>query len=1028
MNLSPFILTCFFLSGLAGLIYEVLWVRMIDKVIGSAPFAVATVLAVFMGGLSLGSYLAGRRIDRIPEKKEMLALYGKLEVAIGIYGLLLPIFMVMVKPAYSFAYNHLFQSFWIYTLFTFFGCTLLLILPAALMGATLPILCRFYVAHLDHLGARTGRLYGINTIGAAVGACLAGFFLIRQFGVWGSIFFAAGINFLVGISCIFICRKGIASGQNPPKPACHPAGKSPFSPAGCMAGKKEGLQGGRSELESSDVNWSLWIFAVSGFCAMAYEVIWIRLLGLIIGPTTYSFTLVIATFIIGLALGSLFFGWLGDRVRGVFTLLVITQIGAALLALLISQFLGNSQFFFAKLIYTFQDRFGEMILIQSIIVFLVMLTPTLLLGATFPLVAKLYARSLPNMGRSIGTAYALNTIGAITGSFAAGFVLIPFLGKENGLRLIIAFQLAFSIAAWAVVGLKTRQKVSQWLALSGMVIIGIALLLNFPSWNRQFLSFGRYHNFKDMEGDMIRTSFFEALTAGPEILSRHETGREIVFYGDGTGGFTTVEKLTDSLGTIKYTLLNSGKPDASSHGDRSTQTLLAHVPLLFHPNPENIMVLGLASGMTAGEALLYPIKRMDALEINRQVVKACEIFRPWNNNCLNDPRSRIIVQDGRNHLELTRETYDVIISEPSNPWMAGLANLYTFEFFQTVRRHLKDNGIFVQWIHSYEMDWHTFSMAGRTFSEVFPNGLLMKTLTGVCDYLLVGFKGSKGFDPDVAMKNLRHAQKSRNMSLKDPRLLFRLIISEDLKSLFGPGPLHTDNRPLLEFAAPKQLYKSDASIEKRMAQGSSLSRKTKEIIEATDNTDALLDMAEFSASVYAPIFGTLDPDLIKPAQGKRYLDMLEAYCNRNLVSDYGIFPNRKLREKCGRLQAAGIRRHLELNPEDAPAWHSLGLALKRAGMTGEAISAFQKAISLDPFHAKACNNLGVAYMEQGDIKRAQESYLRAISINPAHSKAYFNLAHISLRRGERDKAVSYLQKGLKYEDNPRARRLLEELQ
>jgi len=1020
MNLSPFILTCFFLSGLAGLIYEVLWVRMIDKVIGSAPFAVAAVLAVFMGGLSLGSYLAGRRIDRIPEKKDLLSLYGKLEVAIGIYGLLLPIFMVMVKPAYSFAYNHLFQSFWIYTLFTFFGCTLLLILPAALMGATLPILCRFYVAHLDHLGARTGRLYGINTIGAAVGACLAGFFLIQHYGVWGSIFFAAGINFLVGISCIFVGRRGVASGS----PTTLSLDSNTFQKHRNI---QESLNSTVSGSEGRVIKWSLWIFAVSGFCAMAYEVIWIRLLGLIIGPTTYSFTLVIATFIVGLALGSLFFGWLGDRVRGVFPLLVLTQIGAALLALLISQFLGNSQFFFAKLIYTFQDRFGEMILVQSIILFLVMLTPTLLLGATFPLVAKLYARSLTHMGRSIGTAYALNTIGAISGSFIAGFVLIPFLGKENGLRLIIAFQLAFSIAAWAVVGLKTKQKVSQWLALSGMAIIGIALLLNFPSWNRQFLSFGRYHNFKDMEGDMIRTSFFRALTAGPEILARHETGREIVFYGDGTGGFTTVEKLTDSLGTIKYTLLNSGKPDASSHGDRSTQTLLAHVPLLFHPNPENIMVLGLASGMTAGEALLYPIKRMDALEINRQVVKACEIFRPWNNNCLNDPRSRIIVQDGRNHLELTKETYDVIISEPSNPWMAGLANLYTSDFFQTVRRHLKDNGIFVQWIHSYEMDWYTFSMAGRTFSEVFPNGLLMKTLTGVGDYLLVGFKGSKGFDPDVAIKNLRHAQNSRNMSLKDPRLLFHLIISEDLKGLFGPGPLHTDNRPLLEFAAPKQLYKSDASIEKRMAQGSSLSRKTKEIIEATDNTDALLDMVEFSASVYAPMFRTLDPDLIMPAQGKRYLDILETYCNRNLVSDYGIFPNRKLREKCARLQAAGIREHLAMNPEDAPAWYSLGLALKQMGKTGEAVFVFQKAVSLDPFHAKACNNLGVVFLEQGDVRKAREAFLKAVSINPGHSKAYFNLAQISLRRGERNEAVSYLEKGLVYEDNPRARRLLQEL-
>ncbi len=1012
---------------------------MIDKVIGSAPFAVATVLAVFMGGLSLGSYLAGKRIDRMLEKRKLLSLYGKLEVAIGLYGIVLPIFMVMVKPVYSFAYNHLFQSFWIYSLFTFFGCTFLLILPAAFMGATLPILCRFYVAHLDHLGARTGRLYGINTIGAAVGACLAGFFLIRQFGVWGSIFFAAGINFLVGMSCIIIGRKGLLSGS----PANLSLDSNTFHkqrgapPRRDLKGGhsgppyeniQEGVNSTGSGLEGIDVNWSLWIFAVSGFCAMAYEVIWTRLLGLIIGPTTYSFTLVIATFIVGLALGSLFFGWLGDRVRGVFTLLVITQIGAALLALLVSQFIGNSQFFFAKLIYTFQDRFGEMILVQSIVVFLVILAPTLLLGATFPLVAKIYARSMPNMGRSVGTAYALNTIGAICGSFAAGFVLIPFLGKENGLRLVIVFQFVFSLVAWALFTLKTRRKFSRWLPLCGIAILAVLLFLNFPSWNRQFLSFGRYHNFKEMEGDMIRTPFSEALSAGNEILARYETGREIVFYGDGTGGFTTVEKLTDSLGTIKYTLLNSGKPDASSHGDRSTQTLLAHVPLIFHPNPENVMVLGLASGMTAGEALLYPIKHMDALEINRQVVKACEIFRPWNNDCLNDPRSRIIIQDGRNHLALTRETYDVIISEPSNPWMAGLANLYTLEFFQTVRRHLNDNGIFVQWIHSYEMDWFTFSMAGRTFAKVFPDGLLMTTLTGVGDYLLVGFKNNKGLNPDVAKKNLPYAQKSRNMSLKDPELLFRLIITENLRGLFGPGPLHTDNRPLLEFAAPRQLYKVDDSIEKKMSQTSYLSKQTRKIIEATDSTDARLDMAEFSASVYAPIFGTRDPDLMTPAQRKRYLDILETYCKRNLVSDYGIFPNRKLREKCALLQAAGIRKHIEQNPEDTPAWHSLGLALKQTGKTGEAILALQKTISLDPLHAKARNNLGVAFLELNDIRKAREAFEKAILVNPGYSKAYFNLAQISLRRGERDKALSYLRKGLQYEDNPRARRLFEELQ
>ena len=272
------------------------------------------------------------------------------------------------------------------------------------------------------------------------------------------------------------------------------------------------------------------------------------------------------------------------------------------------------------------------------------------------------------------------------------------------------------------------------------------------------------------------------------------------------------------------------------------------------------MVLGLASGMTAGEALYYPIDRLDVLEVNKEVIKACEFFTPWNNGVLRDPRAHILFQDGRNHLELTRRTYDVIISEPSNPWMAGLANLYTLEFFRTVRDRLRDKGIFVQWIHSYEMDWPTFAMVGRTFSEVFPRGVLMTTLTGVGDYLLVGFKGEQGLDLKVALEQFKYARKSRNMTLPDPRLLFHLVMAEDLKGLFGTGPLHTDSWPRLEFAAPRLLYGKDSGIAEKIMRNRSLSLRTKEIIEASSTTDDLIHMVAFSASVFSPLFGIVDPE------------------------------------------------------------------------------------------------------------------------------------------------------------------------
>ena len=830
---SLVVLFCFFFSGLASLVYQIVWQRMIEKVVGGAPFAVAIVLSVFMGGLALGSWLAGRYIDRIASRRSLLSLYGMVELAIGLYGLLLPFLIEIVKPAYVLAYDSLFAHFWLYRLFTFLGCSLLLIVPTTLMGVTLPLLCRFYVEHLRHIGARAGLLYGINTIGGAAGAALCGFFLIARFGVWGSILVAAGINVLIGALCLSVSRTGrplFGEGTEESR-----AGHEPRPEAGER----------HPEVLPITDRWvvvsALWIFGISGFCAMAYEVFWTRLLGLIMGPTTYSFSLVVSTFIVGLALGNILFGWLADRVKETFRLLLVTQACAAGFALLVSQFLGDSQFFFSKLIYTFQGDFERRILVQSAVLFFVLVGPTIFLGATFPLVSRIYARSLPEIGRSIGTAYAVNTTGAILGSFAAGFLLIPLLGKEDGLRLTAGFQLLTALLPLAYGALRAGERVRAFAGGAVSLLLAALLLVNVPSWNHDTLSRGWYRRFSSFEKYFATTSWLDALRTGTSKLARHLAGRQVLFYGDGIGGFIAVEKWLSPMGRVNYTLLNSGKEDASSHGDRLTQSLGAHVPLLLHPDPRKVMILGLASGMTAGEALLYPVDRLDVLEINDQAVRAAALFEPWNNACLGDPRTRIIVQDGRNHLELTKERYDVIISEPSNPWMAGMANLFTREYFETARARLTEDGIFVQWIHSYDMDWPAFSMVGRTFADVFPDGLLMRMLSS--DFLLVGFSGPRTLDPRVAESKGDYARQSRNIVLRDPRVIFDLILTDDLKALFGPGPLHTDNWPRLEFAAPKNLGKSDPSIEDRIQSHRSLSAQTRAIVEANGGMDASVEQA-----------------------------------------------------------------------------------------------------------------------------------------------------------------------------------------
>jgi spermidine synthase len=325
------------------------------------------------------------------------------------------------------------------------------------------------------------------------------------------------------------------------------------------------------------------------------------------------------------------------------------------------------------------------------------------------------------------------------------------------------------------------------------------------------------------------------------------------------------------------------------------------------------------------------------------------------------------------------------------------------------------------------MDWPTFALVGRTFAQAFPRGALFTTLTGVGDYLLVGFKGEVGLDPDTAGRNLVHARESRNMVLPDYRLLYRLIITEDLERLFGPGPLHTDNRPRLEFAAPRQLHTSDASIEENLSQRGTLSARSRAVVRETEGAAARLDLLAFSASVGSPLFNAISPEELSPDHRHRYHRILDAYCSETAVEDYGLIPDSAASARCAEHQAAKIRSHLSRVPRDAAAHYSLGLALQQTGHNREALAAFEKAVSINPFHAPAYNNMGIAHVREADFEKAEAAFLKALSVNPAHANAHFNLARIALQQGEKDKAMARLRQGLQHEENPRARALLREL-
>lgn len=1035
------VLSCFFVSGLTGLIYQILWTRMIVKVIGSAPFAISIVLTVFMGGLGLGSFLAGRSVDGMKRPLSLVRLYGLLEITIGLYGLVLPLLLIAFKPLYAYVYNHLFHHFLGYSLLTFLGCALLLIIPVICMGATLPVLSRFFVTSMSKVGTHVGRLYGLNTIGAAVGSLIAGFWLINRLGVWGTLSFAIFLNAGIGVICLLVSRD---SGTT------RPEDRKRQLPANVPDRGNAFFYGNVSARQRNQIVYALIIFAVSGFCAMAYEVIWVKLIGLIVGPTTYSFTIVLVTFITCLALGSIFFGWLADRTGKTLPLLFITQLLAAVSALCISQVMGNSQIFFAKLIFHFKDSFALLQISKIIALMAFMFIPTFCLGATFPLVGKICTRSLDNTGRSIGFAYAVNTIGAVLGSFCAGFVLIPLMGKENSISLVVGIQLATLLLISVHMILKDRSSFIRQVPLLGLVLIGLVLAYQFPHWDRKMLSKGKYHRFDDIRKHDI--GWMEALLNGTEIFSRTEQ-YELVYFGDGIGGFTTVLKSNpDAIGEITYSLLNSGKADASSHRkDMFTQTMLAHFAMLFHPHPENVLVLGLASGITAGEALLYPsVKQMDGIEINKQVIAGSDFFIPWNYDVLHNPKTRLIIQDGRAHLALTDQKYDVIISEPSNPWMAGLATLFTHEFMMLARDRLTENGIYVQWIHSYQMDWPTFSLVGRTFAKVFPNSMLVTTdPQGALgpDYLLVGFQGDMQLDPDIAAANFPHAMKSKNMKLVNHLLFYNMIVSEDLTKLFQDGPINTDNNSLLEFSAPKLIHfdPADSRINKELRASQWLRPGTRKIRESLrNNIDAQLDFAEYSLSFNSHGINMVDLKQATPLQKQRYERIMLDYCANSIVTDFSFIPDETLRQTCMDAHLRTIGKNLAKAEDKAPLYYYMGwlsfnnnridqsisfllevlktipqdhetntllkTALLRTGQPDVHIMAIQDMLASEHENPALPYHLAILFQQKRMMPEAITHLEKALSIRPDFMPALNLIALLYSAAGDYDRAIQYFQK------------------
>ncbi|MDB5102236.1 MAG: speE2 [Cyanobacteria bacterium RYN_339] len=764
MRLPVYLL--FFISGATGLAYEVLWSRYMGLFFGHSAEAQAVVLGVFLAGLALGNALFGRLADRATRP---LALYGWLELGVGLCGLAAPFAVTLAGGLYEGLARGVGEAPGLLLVARLAIASALLLPGAALMGGTLPCLTRFVSPALGTLQRSLAGLYFLNSGGAAVGALLTGFVLVPRLGLDPAVLLAAITNALIGLVAVLLSAR-VAP------PAATPA-----------VGEEEAAYG------VGDVR-AVWaaIF-VSGLISLVYEVAWTRLLVLVLGGSSFAFALMLAAFIAGISLGSLLVNRHVLPGRDAYRQLAWAELGIAGAILLTLPLYGQLPLYFMALSRAVGQAPGAWPLFQLAqfgVCFLLMLPPTVFIGMTLPLAARVVTRAGAEIGTRVGQVFAANTVGNVLGSLAAGFVLLPALGLRGVIGLGVAVNVALGAALFARVPGARR---AAWAALP---VAAVLLYLPLAStWDRSLLVDGVFRHHRGVDDARA----FQAALAQVER----------VYDKDDVDGTVSVFKQGQEL-----SLRVNGKADASAYGDLSTQVLLGQLPLLLAPKREHALVIGLGSGITAGSMLTEPLQGLDVVELSAAVIEASQLFAAHNHDVLRDPRTHLHHDDALGFLRTHDTRYDVVVSEPSNPWVAGVGNLFTREFYAMLKAHLAPGGVVGQWCHTYEMDDATLAMILRTFADAFGEVTLWQ-LNGSApggDLLILGrVAPGQPLPADLAARVAAPpvAAELRRIGLAELPLLLSLQLGSDatVRGLAGDGPLNLLRYPRLESQAPGAFFR-----------------------------------------------------------------------------------------------------------------------------------------------------------------------------------------------------------------------------
>jgi spermidine synthase len=785
-SISLLITGCFFLSGLAGLIYEVVWARQLSLFLGITSYAHTAVITAYMAGLAAGSLYFGRHADRHPQP---LKIYAWLEIGVGVYAAITPWLFIFLQSAYI-SVTTVSQIGQMSGHLTRFSIALLaLLVPTFLMGGTLPLLVRGFVTELPGLGKVTGRFYGINTLGAMLGTLLAGYLLLPEIGVRASIFVGVVIN--MGIAIIVLIM-------------LHRFRRTQPSIESVPVADQE-MQAATDSAMSPHLRYILLGgFGTAGFAALLTQMAWIRALILVVGGSVYAFTITLASFLAGIGLGSLLYtrylanpkdwlakSWLQGRMVQATLLAVLIGLTLLLGLPLIGMLPG---WLLAGFAAGLQDNFRLFQLFIFAISFSLMILPTLFMGILFPLVTVIWTRSVGRAGRGVGAAYAINTTGTILGALLGGLFILPWLGVHYSIMLAAGLYLLVAIAFWLHSSVDMR-KMPQRAITVVTVLVFLVIAWSIPPWNKALMVSGVFVE-PESQIEQLRGRSLQQVYQQSELL----------YYKEGLDGIVAVR----SRGNNKALVIN-GKTDASSVHDLPTQILLAQLPLALDRRAESALVIGLGSGITAGTlATNELITDLTILEISNEVVEAATFFEAENYSVLKDPKVDLITADARNYLMASSKSFDLIISEPSNPWISGISNLFTDEFFMLAKSRLNPGGVMTQWFHTYGMSNADLKTVLKTFDDNFRYVSVWSPLFE--DFVIMGSDQPYAISLDHArgVGAQERARELRRGNVKSDRDLVRLYLfgGELLSSYISGSGINSDDKPVIEFNAPRNLYTS----------------------------------------------------------------------------------------------------------------------------------------------------------------------------------------------------------------------------